>query len=178
MIFIPKKNIYFPQRKWGMKKYQRGILHPIGFWAATSGAALDTTITVAESPTAFDTTPATDMNPCYAYGFDAGADYFGFGTFGSIANGNWTDGGSNARTVSALYWTESCGGSEDLELYLNLDQISVPDTDTSFVSIDYDGENFLRSARNQYISTTGRSTWIWTENAKPQSGTIDFVINI
>lgn len=34
MIFIPKKNIYFPNCKWGMKKYQKGILHPIGFWAA------------------------------------------------------------------------------------------------------------------------------------------------
>lgn len=32
MILKPRKNIYTPSPNWGSPKYQKGILHPIGFW--------------------------------------------------------------------------------------------------------------------------------------------------
>lgn len=32
MIIVPKKNIYLPERKWGIPKFQKGVLHPVGFW--------------------------------------------------------------------------------------------------------------------------------------------------
>lgn len=33
MIFTPRKNIWTSSRNWGNSKYQKGILHPVGFWA-------------------------------------------------------------------------------------------------------------------------------------------------
>jgi len=38
MIFVPKKNIWTPPRNWGMPKYQKGVLHPAGFWAAAGSS--------------------------------------------------------------------------------------------------------------------------------------------
>ena len=178
MIFRPKKNIYFPERKLGTKKFQPGKLHPVGFWH-DSVAALDTTVTIAESPTPLDQTPdPTSPQDCFAYGYDNGIDYFGFAAFGNIGNDTYTDGSSLSRTISAIYWTENCGGTEDQELYLNYDQTNVPDTDNSFVSIDYNGTNYARTGANQRISITGRTTWIWTEASQAQSGTVAFKINL
>lgn len=179
MIFVSKKNIYFPQPFNG-PKFQRGMLHPVGFWHPL-GAALDTTITVGNRQ--YDVSPdPTSPQPCFIYGYDGGVDYFNGATFGSIASATYTDGGSNSRTVSAMYWAQATctGGSTDDSLYFCLNAASISNSDTTFVSIDYDGTNHLRSAATYTPTTGGCSAWEWnpTTPNPATSGTVNFLVNI
>ena len=92
-----------------------------------------------------------------ATGFDAGPDYWGYaGSFGSIANDSFNDGGGNPRVVS------SCYHSNFGTLTMGFDQINVPDTDTSFISMEIDGQVFTRASADNYLaSNDGGTIWIW-----------------
>lgn len=46
MIFVPRKNIWTKSRNWGNPKYQKGILHPIGFWSDTGSTQVDISVTI------------------------------------------------------------------------------------------------------------------------------------
>ena len=105
----------------------------------------------------------------------------GKSTFGSMAEDTYIDGGANSRTISAIYYTEVCSGSNDDNLYFGLDQTSVADSDAAFVSIDYNGQNYTRASRNVYHATLGgATTWIWTNITPngPVSGNPALKVNI
>lgn len=176
MIFTPRKNIYFPNRNWGMKKFQRGMLHPIGFWAPT-GPALDTTITTMGNAI-YD---ADSIDSWRVYGYNSGVDWGSYANFGAIGSATYTDGGSNSRTISAIYYHEigsPSTASDDLMFCLNATSIS--NTDTTFVSIDYNGQNYTRASAT-YTATTGScSTWRWSNINPdgPTTGTPALAVNI
>ena len=143
-----------------------------------AGDTLDTTVTVGNGQ--YDVEADSGAAPCFAYGYALGVDHLGLGNFGSVGDDTFDDSGSNSRTMSAIYYTETCLGSgDDDNLHFCLDETSVPEN-TTFVSIDYNGVNYLQSAAT-YDGTTGScSTWIWINISPngPTSGTPDLVVNV
>jgi hypothetical protein len=129
---------------------------------------------------ALDTTITTMGNAVYesdssgtwrAYGFNNGVDRYSYANFGAIGSATYTDGGSNSRTISGLYYHES-GGSDAREddLVLSLNATSIANTDTTFVSLVYNGTTYLRSAAT-YNGTLGScSSWTWS-NINPDGPT-------
>lgn len=115
------------------------------------------------------------------YGYDGGADYFTGASMGTIGEDTFIDGSSIERTVTALYYGEpGGGGAEDDDLFLCLSDQSMDNDDGDFVSLDYNGQNYLRSAAT-FTGTTGScSTWRWLNiNPNgPTSGNPAVVINI
>jgi len=140
-----------------------------------TGIALDTTVTVASG----FWTAISSLTSYFGYGYALGVDYLSLGNFGSIGSATYTDGGSNSRTISGIYYTDGALGDSD-DLFFCLNATSIGNTDTTFVSIDYNGTNYLRSAAT-YTATTGScSTWRWL-NINPNgpvSGTPALVVNI
>lgn len=142
-----------------------------------SGVALDTTITSMGSQ-AYD---GDSEDTWFVFGYDGGVDRWSYTTIGgSIGDDTYTDGGSSSRTISAIYWHEQgASSSREDDLYLCLDQTSVGDTDTIFISLEYDGNTYLRS-NGVYDGTTGScSSWKW-ENAGPlaTTGNPTVIINV
>lgn len=137
----------------------------------SAAAGLNTTVTVVHK-LIYNTgwTPSVD-----AYGFDAGDDPWDYaGTYGSIANDTFQDGGDNTRVVSSAYW-EDYGSI----FWFTLAGVSVPNTADTFVSIDVDGNNFTRASAT-YVSHASYTYWYWSVGTNPfgTSGTKDFVINV
>ncbi|MGV7235327.1 MAG: hypothetical protein ACQ9ET_03625, partial [Nitrosomonadaceae bacterium] len=146
--------------------------------AGPAPPALDTTVTVGSTTYAASGTSSL----WFAYGYALGVDYLAIANMGSIGSATYTDGGSNSRTVSAIYWTDDspAPGSDEDNLHFCLNAQSISNTDTTFVSIDYNGTNYLRSAAT-YTATTGScSTWRWINiNPNgPTGGTVAFKVNI
>lgn len=135
-----------------------------------STAALDTTVTSGTNPSIKTTTSSVNSKPVTNYiaghGFDAGADMLYSTTFGSIANGTYTDAGSNSRTLTACYWTET--GT----LYLQMSGGSIPDTDETFYAIEIDGIFFMRQrAFYSGAEVAGTvSAWTWGTSVNPFAG--------
>ena len=145
---------------------------------AVTAPALETTITSMGSQV-YD---ADSVDSWTVYGYDGGVDRFTYTNWGSIGSATYTDGGSNSRTISAIYYHEA--GSPDVradDLYLCLNATSIPDTDTTFVSLEYNGETYTRASRLTYDGTTGScSSWRWS-NINPNgpvSGNPTVIINI
>lgn len=161
----------------GRSKYQRGILQ-LGRARALAGvpagaSGLVTTINSAVQ-VVFSSVHAGEIT---ATGFDAGPDYWGYaGSFGSIANDTYDDGGANSRTVASCYWTDVT------TLSLAMDVTSVPDTDTTFTEIAIDGVVFTRASRSAYLaSNDGGTVWTWnsvTPNPFLGSNPDDFEVRI
>jgi len=144
----------------------------------SGGIALDTTITSMGS-VIYDGDSVEDWR---AYGYDGGVDRFVYSSFGTIGDDTYTDGGSTSRTISAIYYHES--GSADSrsdDLYLCLNATSIADTDTTFVSLEYNGELYTRASRLTYSGTLGScSSWRWSNISPngPTSGNPVVIINI
>ena len=146
--------------------------------AAQTAAALDTTIT-SMGNAIYD---ADSMDTWRVYGYTSGVDYYSYANFGSIGSATYTDGGSNSRTISAIYYHEpgSLNARAD-DLVFCLNATSISDTDTTFVSIEYNGVTYTRSSRSSYSPTFGScSTWIWANINPdgPTTGNPAVVINI
>lgn len=136
--------------------------------AIPQGPALDTTIT-SMGNTIYD---ADSIDSWRVYGYNSGVDYYSYANFGSIGSATYTDGGSNSRTISAIYYHEP--GSPNAradDLVLSMNATSVPDTDTTFVSLEYNGVSYTRTSRSVYSGTFGSaSSWIW-QNINPNGPT-------
>jgi len=140
------------------------------------GAALDTTITTMGNAI-YDADSAQSWR---AYGYTSGVDYLALGNFGAIGSATYTDGGSNSRTISAIYYTEAGAPTNDDDLFFCLNATSISNTDTTFVSIDYNGVNYTRASAT-YTATTGScSTWRWLaiNPNGPVTGNPALVVNI
>lgn len=151
-----------------MGMLQGGLLSQV---AAGGGPALDTTITAANSvvSTTTTTSPTTKTYDLDADGFDAGSDYYSSaGTFGSIANATYTDGGSNSRTIDSLYRMDTPDAPLDDHIFFCIDTTSVPNTDATFSKIVIGTTDLLRSAANYYASKDGGTVWEWED----QDGTL------
>jgi hypothetical protein len=127
--------------------------------AFPTGPALDTTVTIG-SGIYFAAGTSTTY---YAYGYASGVDYLSLSNFGSIGTATYTDGGSNSRTISAIYYTEpSASGNAD-DLYFCLNATGISNSDTTFVSIEYNGQTYTRSSATYTGSTGSCSTWRWLD---------------
>ena len=148
-----------------------GAMSAPGLVVPESG--LVTTITKAVQEV-FDSVHAPNVT---AHGFDAGADgWFYAGTFGSIADDEYQDGGDNTRTVTSCYWVDFT-----TRLWFVLDTTSVPDTDTTFVSITVDGTTYNRSDAETYdASVDGGTSWKWGPQSNDFAGAnpIDFTVTV
>lgn len=109
MILVPKKNLYSASRSWGTPKYQKGILHPVGFWGQSDYALGLSNLTIND---VFD--------PSYA-GFRLnrdgtmdGRDSAGYYTVGSATQ--WIEAAGRYSTVGDLYefQTVKTGGADSL----------------------------------------------------------------
>lgn len=74
MIIKSTKNIWTPNRNWGNPKYQKGILHPVGFWKAAGGAPGTVTLTNANITYTADP-PGTNANARYGLSVSTGNVY-------------------------------------------------------------------------------------------------------
>ena len=141
--------------------------------------ALETTITSMGSQT-YD---ADSIETWRVYGYENGVNRWNYTTInGTIGNDTYTDGGSTSRTISAIYYHEagSPNGESD-DLVLNLNATGIPDSNTVFVSLEYNGELYTRASRNIFDDTTGSATsWTWTNISPngPTSGNPVVIINI
>jgi hypothetical protein len=138
-----------------------------GFYSvggASASQALDTTITSAQATLGTTgTSPSTYYT--YGYGFDAGADPFNYGgTFGSIADNTYTDGGSTTRTITSCY-SVYVQITDTWLLYFTLNGTDIPDTNTTFAYIIIDGVQFNRWDRGAKANTTGGTYWRWADTA-------------
>lgn len=148
-------------------------MNPIGFWHDSGdGAALDTTI-VAATKEVFHSGWTPHVN---GTGFDAGSDWWSYaGTFGSIGSNGYTDGASNSRTVTSCYQDDAPDS-----IQFTLSGTGIADTDDTFVSIEIDGVEHLRSDRASYISdnTDGGTTWTWNGTTPTWSSSTSFKVTI
>ena len=104
-------------------------------------------------------------------GFDAGADPKSFPNFGSIANGNYTDGGSNARVVTACYAHITGQWPSFIDaLWLNITGTSVADSDVTFSKVVIDGSTFVRSASSATGGGANSRWWRWNNVGSPFIG--------
>ena len=141
--------------------------------AAGGGGGLVTTINSARSAIIKSVKKGTKVvDLIYAWGFDAGSDTYFLSNFGSIADGTYDDGGSNSRVVDSCYWVSNDNDqTQYLQLHFVLDTTSVPNTDTTFVSIIIDGTTFNRSAASYTASVNGGTRWRWSSvSTDPFSG--------
>jgi hypothetical protein len=149
--------------------------------AAVTVAALETTVTVVE----MDWFTAGTEGDYFAWGYnDANADPNNLATAGSIADGTYTDGSTTVRTVASVYYTENTGGLADPDdaIYFGLVGTSIPNTDTTFVEIEYNGIVYTRASATAYLSSVGGQTtfWYWKDVSPngPTSGVRDFKVVI
>lgn len=94
-------------------------------------------------------------------GFDAGADPKSLSGFGSITTGSYTDGGSNARVVTACYYNTGGQASAHTDSVWVAVTTSPPDTDTTMRKIIIDGTTFTRSSANATGVASGARWWRW-----------------
>jgi hypothetical protein len=153
MILVPKKNIWLPERKWGQPKFQKGMLHPVGFWH-TSGGGNIVTPTMTVGTQVLYTTKGPDPT---GRGFDGGADYYSLGGFGSLSD---TD--LHGLTMSSIYW-----GTTQI-MHFGIQGTGHSDADTTFIDIEINGTTWTRSSRTYYSSSNdGGTLWYWSTGATP-----------
>jgi hypothetical protein len=120
MIFIPRKNIWTPPRKFGSPKFQKGILHPIGFWGVNVGEGVSlNSSNVTNGP---DSSASVYAGVSYSAGTNNVFEYkctVG-GTY-SISRGLWLDYGDSAnvwfeRTINSGSLNSNDPGSGRLQM--------------------------------------------------------------
>jgi len=136
-----------------------------------SGIALDTTLT-SVGQIVYDDTGGSDPDFAllFTYKVNPSAHPLVGNTEsgGGINDDTYTDGGSNSRTIVAIGWSDAgvagTPPSETDNIYFILDGNSIPDTDTTFVSIEYGGETYTRSAASSYTNPGAtESCWQWDD---------------
>lgn len=151
--------------------------------AAVTVAALETTVTVGQSLW-FDTGGTTDEQ-FYNYGYgDGTASETGIGTTGSIGDNTYVDSTSTTRTVAHIYYAEDTfgigSGADDDSIYFGLSGTSIPNSDDTFVQIEYNGQVYTRASATVYTASEGgqNTTWQWNNVAPdgPTFGTRDFKV--
>ena len=92
-----------------------------------------------------------------------GGSVYGFqtGSYGSIDDDTFVDGGGTTRTVTACAEDQS-GLPSPVPLALYIDGLSVPNTNATFSYIVINGNKLLRSAATYNGSDSGDSSWTWT----------------
>lgn len=147
----------------------------------TSGSvALDTTMTSLVEMSWF--TDGTSDN-YFAYGFnDSTQDPLTLSTAGSLGDITYDDGSSTEQTVSGVYYSEDTGlaASYDDSIWFGLQGNSIADTDTIFVSIEYNGITYTRASRTtRWVVTTVATYWQWQGVVNgPFSGNPTLIVNI
>lgn len=131
------------------------------------GPALDTTITSMGSDIYYVAGTSTTY---FAYGYTSGVDYLSLGNFGSIGSATYSDGGGTTRTISGIYYTEPSGDADGDDLFFCLNTTSISNSNTTFVSIEYNGQTYTRSSATYTASTGSCSTWRWL-NINPNGPT-------
>jgi len=149
------------------------------------GIALDTTVTSMGSIT-YHSTGGSDPDFSLYYGVKASSTYhelslsFGSST-GTLGSNTFTDGGSTTRTINSIGYSEDTPfppAAETDNIYFVLD--GGADTDTTFVSIVYNGVTYTRSSRSAYTALTSGFSWRWN-NVNPNgpvSGNPTLIVNI
>jgi hypothetical protein len=103
-------------------------------------------------------------------GFDAGVDRKGLSSFGSITSGNYTDGGSTARVVTACYYNTGGQGSNfTVSFWLSV-TTNPPDSDASMSKIIIDGVTFTRASSTATGTVSGCRWWRWDPGVNPFIG--------
>ena len=139
--------------------------------AAVTTPALETTVTVA---TALWFSDGTDDD--YAvHGYnDALADELGTPTMGAIGTDNYLDGSATTRTISHILYSDDTFGldpADDDSIWFSLVGTSIPDTDTTFREIVYNGQTYARADADYLASYAGVITrWQWN-NVSPNGPT-------
>ena len=135
----------------------------------SGGIALDTTVTTMGN----EIYDGDSVETWRAYGVDNGVDYLSLGGFGALGSYTYTDGGSNYTEAGA-----PTSNADDLFFCLNA--TGIPNTDNTFVSIDYDGTNYLRTGASFTDGTGSCCTWRWLNiNPNgPTTGNPALVVNI
>ena len=142
--------------------------------AAVTTAALDTIVTVGSDIWFNAGTEGTFLN----YGYSGGT---GTGTVtdcdatGSIGDNTYTDAGATGRTVAHIYYAEDTGGiasgTEEDTIFFGLVGTSIPNTDTTFREIEYNGQTYVRNLSAYTASVGGLNTvWRWS-NVSPNGPT-------
>lgn len=148
-----------------------------GAWRTVFASAWATTVTLGTLNNIY-TTGTWHVGYTYldAYGYDGGIDYYNYATNkGSIGDATYTDGSPTTRTITSVLWSQTGF------VIFTLSGTSIPDTAATFVSIDLNGNNYLRSGATYVASLNGGTHWYWAEASNPwgsSSGTYDFGVNI
>lgn len=101
-----------------------------------------------------------------------GWDFSTTSSIGSMSSYVFADGGGTQRTITAVLWQKNqatgtgavTGSTGTTGNYLTFALLgtSIPDTNTTFTSIDLGSTNFTRSSRTQYDSSeNGGTFWRW-----------------
>ena len=151
--------------------------------AAVTLAPLDTTVTVGQTLWFYVGGSIDEYFYNYGYG-DGTASETGIGTAGSIGDDTYTDSTSTTRTVAHIYYAEDTFGigsaADDDSIYFGLSGTSIPNTDDTFVQIEYNGQVYTRASADVYTASEGgvNTTWQWRNVVPdgPKSGTVDFKV--
>lgn len=142
-----------------------------GTWktAYTSGGGggetrkLNTTVSPNSGLVQKTNTTHSQTSYTYGYGFDEGADPFGyFPDFGSITSNTYTDGNSNQQTVESCMSVYHTSSSQWI-LYFTLATTGIADSDAIFSKIVIDGVTFNRADRTAKANCTGGTYWRWAD---------------
>ena len=106
------------------------------------------------------------------YSSKGGWDFNTTSSIGSMSSYVFADGGGTQRTITAVLWQKNLAtgtgavtgstGTTGNYLTFALLGTSIPDTNTTFTSIDLGSTNFTRSSRTQYDSSeNGGTFWRW-----------------
>jgi hypothetical protein len=153
-----------------------------------SGVALDTTLS-SVGDIAYDSTGGSEPDFAYLYGYKLNPSAHPIVTTSSSSGGlndtTYTDGGSNSRTIVYIGWSDTgVGGTpagETDNIYFGLDGNAIPNTDTTFVSIEYDGQTYTRASASSYTNPSStESCWQWNDVTPngPTAGTPTLIVNI
>lgn len=147
--------------------------------AAVTAPTMETTVTVASALWFQD---GTD-DEFYVYGYnDALSDPLGTPTIGSMGTTTYTDGSATSRTISLVLYSDDTFGldpSDEDSIWFALVGTGIPNTDTTFRIIEYNGVEYERSAATYDNDWAGViTTWQW-DNVSPNgptSGVRDFKV--
>ena len=148
--------------------------------AAVTAPTMETTVTVANALWFSD---GTD-DDYYVYGYnDALADPLGTPTIGSMGTTTYDDGSATTRTISFILYSDNTFGldpSDEDSIWFGLVGTSIPNTDTTFRIIEYNGVPYTRADADVYNASFGGvvTYWQWQNVSPngPQSGVVSFKV--
>lgn len=121
------------------------------------------------------TSPTTPFSTATGRGFDAGDDFYGASSFGSIDTDIYLDNGSNERQITACYW------SSFNFMHITIHAVSggaPPDTDATFAVLEFGSGSWNRSAMSSGTTGTNSRYWVISEGTAPIGTTGDATLNL